>query len=60
MQVKLPVFMGIFASAVIIAEILMGRRSVADWLERDAHYIRCIEKAEQSAQQVRRLFVEED
>lgn len=46
--------------AVIIAEILMGRRSVADWPERDAHYIRCIEKAEQSAQQVRRLFVEED
>ena len=46
--------------ATLIAEILMGRRSVADWRERDAHYIRCIQKAEQSAAQVRRLAVEED
>ena len=35
--------------ATIIAEILMGRRSVADWRQRDAHYIRCIEKAEAEA-----------
>ena len=46
--------------ATCIAEILMGRRSVADWRERSDHYIRCIERAEQSAQQVRRLFVEEE
>ena len=46
--------------ATCIAEILMGRRSVADWRERSEHYIRCIDKAEQSAAQVRRLFVEEE
>ena len=46
--------------ATVIAEILMGRRSVADWREREAHYIRCIQRAEESATQVRRLFVEEE
>ena len=46
--------------ATLIAEILMGRRSVENWREQDAHYIRCIQRAEESARQVRRLFVEEE
>lgn len=45
--------------AATIAEILMGRRDISDWSERDAHYRRCIAVAEQSAQAVRRLAVEE-
>ena len=43
--------------AVIIAEILMGRRSVADWNERDEHYRKCIAAAAVSAQTVRRVEV---
>ncbi len=44
--------------ATIIAEILMGRRDVSDWKERDAHYRRCIAAARESARTVRRLEVE--
>lgn len=43
--------------ACMIAEILMGRRDISDWLDRDAHYRRCIAAAEQSAKEVRRLAV---
>jgi len=43
--------------AVCIAEILLGRRDISDWNEKDAHYRRCIQVAAGSAQQVRRLEV---
>lgn len=43
--------------ATIIAEILMGRRSVDDWNERDAHYRKCIAAAAVSAETVRRVEV---
>ena len=43
--------------AVLIAEILMGRRSVEDWNERDAHYRKCIAAAAVSAETVRRVEV---
>lgn len=46
--------------ASAIAEILMGHRDISDWLERDAHYRRCIAVAEQSAKDIRRLCVEEE
>lgn len=45
--------------ATTIAEILMGKRDPSDWIERDTHYRHCIEVAARSAQQVRRLSVEE-
>jgi len=44
--------------ATMIAEILMGRRDISDWKERDQHYRRCIAAAEESARTVRRLEVE--
>lgn len=46
--------------ATAIAEILMGRRDISDWLARDAHYRQCIAAAEKSAQQVRRIQVKEE
>jgi hypothetical protein len=43
--------------AVCISEILLGRRDISDWKEKDAHYRHCIEVAAESAKQVRRLEV---
>lgn len=45
--------------ATAIAEIIMGRRDISDWLLRDAHYRRCIEAADRSAKTMCRLTVEE-
>ena len=46
--------------AVCISEILLGRRDISDWKEKDAHYRCCIAMAEESAQQVRCLPVYEE
>ena len=45
--------------ATAIAEILMGRRDISDWLERDAHYRQCIAVAQNSAETMRRMNVKE-
>ena len=46
--------------ATCIAEILLGRRSIADWQEKDRHYRACIARAAESAAQCRRLPVYEE
>lgn len=43
--------------ATCIAEILLGRRDISDWKEKDVHYRHCIRVAAESARQVRRLEV---
>lgn len=43
--------------ATCIAEILLGRRDISDWKEKDQHYRRCIAKAAESAGAVRCLPV---
>lgn len=45
--------------AATITEILLGRRDISDWKVRDQHYRRCIRIAQESAQKVCRLAVEE-
>ena len=46
--------------AAAIAEVLLGRTDPGQWKERDAHYRRCIEKAAESAETVRRVTVYEE
>ena len=46
--------------AVCISEILLGRRDISDWKEKDAHYRCCIAMAAESAEKVRCLPVYEE
>jgi len=45
--------------ASMIIEILLGRRDISDWKQKDAHYRRCIEAAAHSARDICRVAVEE-